>query len=170
MEDVTFLQECGITIDSRWLAEMLCEQAPEEVSNYLKSLMRIADTLGLSGSACDESEDFDFTKVKGRILLREAAPYFPIYRRSGSGSGSQLIVTSDFSGSCGPKPVLSVVSVASLAARAFSCHPSTASFLSASGFRFRSSYELRFRFPCGLLLRSSDGSCLLSPTGGLLLR
>ncbi len=47
MEDVTFLQECGITIDSRWLAEMLCEQAPEEVSNYLKSLMRIADTLGL---------------------------------------------------------------------------------------------------------------------------
>jgi hypothetical protein len=46
MEDVAFLEECGITIDSRWLAEMLCQQAPEEVSNYVQSLMRIADTLG----------------------------------------------------------------------------------------------------------------------------
>jgi hypothetical protein len=48
MEDVTFLEECGITIDPRWLAEMLCEQASEEVSNYVKSLMRIADALGQS--------------------------------------------------------------------------------------------------------------------------
>jgi hypothetical protein len=49
MEDVTFLEECGITIDSRWLAEMVCQQAPEEVSNYVKSLMRITDMLGLPG-------------------------------------------------------------------------------------------------------------------------
>ena len=46
MEDVTFLEECGITIDSRWLAEMLCQQAPEEVCNYVKGLVRIADMLG----------------------------------------------------------------------------------------------------------------------------
>ncbi len=46
MEDFTFLEECGITIDSRWLAELSCQQAPEEVSNYVKSLMRIADALG----------------------------------------------------------------------------------------------------------------------------
>ena len=38
MEDVTFLEECGITIDSRWLAEMICQQAPEEVCNYVKGL------------------------------------------------------------------------------------------------------------------------------------
>jgi hypothetical protein len=45
MEDVTFLQECGITIDTRWLAELMCNDATEEVSNYLKNLMRIADML-----------------------------------------------------------------------------------------------------------------------------
>jgi hypothetical protein len=47
MEDITFLEECGIAVDSRWLAELACQQAPEEVSNYVLSLMRIADTLGL---------------------------------------------------------------------------------------------------------------------------
>ena len=46
MEDITFLEECGITIDSRWLAELMCQQAPEEVSNYVKNLIRIADMLG----------------------------------------------------------------------------------------------------------------------------
>ena len=46
MEDVTFLRECGITIDSRWLAELMCRQAPEEVCNYVKNLLRIAEMLG----------------------------------------------------------------------------------------------------------------------------
>ena len=46
MEDVAFLEECGITIDSRWLAEMLCQEATEEVCNYAKGLFRIADMLG----------------------------------------------------------------------------------------------------------------------------
>jgi len=102
----------------------------------------------------------------GKTLAREAqCKHCRICRRSGSGSESQLIVTSEFSGSCGLGPCSPVLSVASLAARAFSRHPSTTSFLNASGFRFRSSCELRFRFPCGLLLRCSDGSCPLSPTG-----
>jgi hypothetical protein len=46
MEDVTFLQECGIAVDSRWLIELMGLEAPEEVSKYVKDLIRISDMLG----------------------------------------------------------------------------------------------------------------------------
>src|SRR5260370_37889695 len=37
-------------------------------------------------------------KGKGRFLFRNLAPYFPVFRRSGSVSRSQLIVTSELFG------------------------------------------------------------------------
>jgi hypothetical protein len=46
MEDITFLEECGIAVDSRWLVEIMCQQASEEVCNYVNGLIRIADMLG----------------------------------------------------------------------------------------------------------------------------
>jgi hypothetical protein len=48
MDDATFLQECGIEVDSRWLIEIICDEAPPEVSTYVKDLIRIADMLSVS--------------------------------------------------------------------------------------------------------------------------
>jgi hypothetical protein len=45
MEDVTFLKQCGIQVDMRWLAEITNQDIPTEVSNYATSLFRIADVL-----------------------------------------------------------------------------------------------------------------------------
>ena len=43
MEDMKFLQECGIAIDPMWLAEVMGQEVGPEAFNYMKSLMRIAD-------------------------------------------------------------------------------------------------------------------------------
>ena len=53
MEDMKFLQECGIAIDPLWLAEVMSHEVGPEASNYMKSLMRIADIL-------PQSQQFDF--------------------------------------------------------------------------------------------------------------
>jgi hypothetical protein len=45
MDDVTFLQQCGIEVDPRWLVEFMHEETPLEISNYVKGLIRIADML-----------------------------------------------------------------------------------------------------------------------------
>jgi hypothetical protein len=46
MDDITFLQQCGIETDPRWLLESLQQDAPQEASNYISSLIRIVDMLG----------------------------------------------------------------------------------------------------------------------------
>jgi hypothetical protein len=43
MDDITFLQHCGIKIDPRWLAELIGQESSVEGSNYLNDLLRIAD-------------------------------------------------------------------------------------------------------------------------------
>jgi hypothetical protein len=45
MEDATFLKQCGVEVDMRWLAEITSQNQPTEVSNYATSLFRIADML-----------------------------------------------------------------------------------------------------------------------------
>ena len=45
MDDATFLKQCGIEVDMRWLAEITSQNEPTEVSNYATSLLRIADIL-----------------------------------------------------------------------------------------------------------------------------
>jgi hypothetical protein len=46
MDDITFLQQCGIEIDTRWLVELIGQgESALEGSNYLGSLIRIADML-----------------------------------------------------------------------------------------------------------------------------
>jgi hypothetical protein len=45
MDDATFLQQCGIEIDPRWLVEFMHQEATEEICNYVKGLIRIADML-----------------------------------------------------------------------------------------------------------------------------
>jgi hypothetical protein len=45
MDDARFLEECGIEVDFRWLVEFVSQEAPTEICNYLKGLMRIADML-----------------------------------------------------------------------------------------------------------------------------
>lgn len=45
MDDATFLKQCGIEVDVRWLAEITSHNEPTEVSNYVTSLLRIADIL-----------------------------------------------------------------------------------------------------------------------------
>jgi hypothetical protein len=45
MDDATFLRQCGIEIDSRWLVEFMHQDAPAEISNYVQGLIRIADML-----------------------------------------------------------------------------------------------------------------------------
>jgi hypothetical protein len=45
MDDATFLKQCGIEVDMRWLAEITSQKEPTEVSNYATSLLRIADIL-----------------------------------------------------------------------------------------------------------------------------
>jgi hypothetical protein len=51
MSDVTFLRQCGITIDLRWLLDFMCQDEQAEFRNHAKSLIRIADMLsGLPSS------------------------------------------------------------------------------------------------------------------------
>ncbi len=45
MDDATFLRQCGIEIDARWLMEFMPQETPAEVYNYAQGLMRIADML-----------------------------------------------------------------------------------------------------------------------------
>jgi hypothetical protein len=45
MDDATFLKQCGIQVDMRWLAEITSQNEPTEVFNYATSLFRIADML-----------------------------------------------------------------------------------------------------------------------------
>jgi hypothetical protein len=45
MDDATFLKQCGIEVDMRWLAEITSQNVPTEVSNYATSLFIIADML-----------------------------------------------------------------------------------------------------------------------------
>ena len=45
MYDATFLQQCGIEVDPRWLMEFLNEETPAEICNYLQGLIRIEDML-----------------------------------------------------------------------------------------------------------------------------
>jgi len=45
MDDAAFLKECGIEVDSQWLAEDMSRTESAEVSNYAASLLRIADML-----------------------------------------------------------------------------------------------------------------------------
>jgi hypothetical protein len=45
MDDAAFLQQCGIEVDVLWLGECICEEGPEEHSNYLKDLIRIGNIL-----------------------------------------------------------------------------------------------------------------------------
>jgi hypothetical protein len=45
MDDATFLRQCGIEIDARWLMQFMDEETPTEIHNYTQSLMRIADML-----------------------------------------------------------------------------------------------------------------------------
>jgi hypothetical protein len=46
MDDATFLRQCGIEIDARWLVECMHEETPAEIYNYAQGLIRIADMLG----------------------------------------------------------------------------------------------------------------------------
>jgi hypothetical protein len=51
MGDATFLRQCGIEIDLRWLLEFMCLDEQEEFRNHAKSLIKIADMLsGLPSS------------------------------------------------------------------------------------------------------------------------
>jgi hypothetical protein len=45
MSDATFLRQCGIEIDLRWLLEFVCQDEQAELCNHAKSLIRIADML-----------------------------------------------------------------------------------------------------------------------------
>jgi hypothetical protein len=45
MDDATFLRQCGIEIDPRWLVEFIYQEASAEICNYVQSLTRIADML-----------------------------------------------------------------------------------------------------------------------------
>jgi hypothetical protein len=45
MDDATFLKQCGIEVDMRWLAGITSQNEPTEVFNYATSLFRIADIL-----------------------------------------------------------------------------------------------------------------------------
>jgi hypothetical protein len=46
MDDVTFLRQCGIEIDARWLMEFMQQETAVEIYNYAQGLIRIADMLG----------------------------------------------------------------------------------------------------------------------------
>jgi hypothetical protein len=50
MDDATFLAQCGIEIDARWLMEFIHQGATAEISNYAQGLMRIADMLAQAQS------------------------------------------------------------------------------------------------------------------------
>jgi hypothetical protein len=45
MDDATFLKQCGIEVDARWLMESTQKENSAEIHNYTQSLMRISDML-----------------------------------------------------------------------------------------------------------------------------
>jgi hypothetical protein len=46
MDDATFLRQCGIEVDIRWLADIMSWNESEDlVSNYATSLLRVANIL-----------------------------------------------------------------------------------------------------------------------------
>ena len=45
MDDATFLKQCGIEPDMRWLAEIMSLNQSADVSNYADSLLRAATML-----------------------------------------------------------------------------------------------------------------------------
>jgi len=49
MDDATFLKQCGIEVDMRWLAEITSQNESTEVSNYAASLLRAANMLARIG-------------------------------------------------------------------------------------------------------------------------
>ena len=55
MDDATFLAQCGIEIDARWLMEFMQQEIPAEIHNYTRSLMRISDMLALAPFPMNES-------------------------------------------------------------------------------------------------------------------
>jgi hypothetical protein len=106
------------------------------------------------------------TKRKGENPCGNLAPCYPIFRRPGSASRSQLVSLQKSFGTCERSPPFPSTSVVPFAARAFLCRPSTPSFLNASA-RFvadslagfvsvslagpgRFSCESRFRFSSGV--------------------
>jgi hypothetical protein len=51
MDDATFLKQCGIEVDMRWLLEISNQNETGDVStNYAKSLLRVANTLDRANS------------------------------------------------------------------------------------------------------------------------
>jgi hypothetical protein len=60
MDDVRFLKLCGIEIDMRWLAEITSQNEPTEVSNYVTSLLRIADMLSGVPSSLESQLKLNF--------------------------------------------------------------------------------------------------------------
>ena len=105
-------------------------------------------------------------KRKGEVPCGSLAPCYPIFRRPGSASRSQLLSLQRSFGTCERSPPFPISSVVPFAARAFLCHPSMPSFLNASA-RFvadslgglvsdslagfgRFSCESRFRFSSGV--------------------
>lgn len=133
-------------------------------------------------------------KAKGRGPFRDLAPHYPIFRRPGSVPRSQLIVTSELSGAFGRSPRFPYfpsfhsLQELSRAIRRSQFPECVESFVSdslaslvpdaLSKFLPRFPCEFRFRFswssfPGSLassVTGSPDDSCLLSPTGGSLLR
>ena len=55
MDDATFLRQCGIEIDSRWLVEFIRHEAPEEICNYVNGLLRISDMLAPGSDSTNKS-------------------------------------------------------------------------------------------------------------------
>jgi hypothetical protein len=57
MDDATFLAQCGIEIDARWLMEFMQQEIPAEIQNYTRSLMRITDILSLVQFPANKSSE-----------------------------------------------------------------------------------------------------------------
>jgi hypothetical protein len=60
MDDATFLKQCGIEVDMRWLAEITSQNVPTEASNYATSLFRIADMLSGVPSSLESQLKLNF--------------------------------------------------------------------------------------------------------------
>jgi hypothetical protein len=56
MNDATFLRQCGVEIDLRWLLEFMCEDEQAEICNHAKSLIRIADMLSRVPSSIESPQ------------------------------------------------------------------------------------------------------------------
>jgi hypothetical protein len=63
--------------------------------------------------------NYEFGKAKGRSLFRDFAPFFPIFRRPGSDSRSQLIVISELFGTCERSPPFPVLSLHHIRCKSF---------------------------------------------------